>query len=250
MAGRLRRDEPVGPGLTRVATEHLDVAIRALTVLDEPGPAIFEARRRVKRARALVRLDPAATAVEDPSLRHAARLLAPFRDHDVARGRRRLADRGDADHSPMPCAPIVRRAGRGAQTDLLGARLRLERSALQQLDLDGYLDGVTESYRRVRRARPAPEDVEALHDWRRSVKVLAFQLRPLTRRGGEGLRAGSDAAARLARLLGTHHDLALFDPDPDPAHLDAIEADARAIGAELTAAKPKAFRSLLAGELS
>ena len=250
MSSRVRHDEEIGAGLVRVASTHLDQAVRALTLTELPGPDVFEARRRIKRARALVRLvpDPERTG-EDPVLRHAARLLAPIRDHDVHRGLRRLADRGDADSSPMPFAPRVRLAARGAQTDLLGARLRLPTSDLAELDLDGYLDGVTASYRRLRRARPAEGDVEALHDWRRSVKVFAFQLRPMRDRSAGELALAARQAAELARLLGRHHDLALFAPDPDRDELDAIEAAARTIGAELSAPKVRAFRRTLADDL-
>ncbi len=251
MSARVRHDEEIGSGLVRVASAHLDHAIRALTLTELPGPGVFEARRRVKRARALVRLvpDPERSG-EEPVLRHAARLLAPIRDHDVHRGLRRLADHGDADRSPMPFAPRVRLAARGAQTDLLGARLRLPTTALVDIDLDAYLDGVTESYRQVRRARPDDGDVEALHDWRRSVKVLAFQLRPMRDRSAGELTLAARRAGELARLLGDHHDLALFAVRPDRDELDAIEARARRIGAELTASKAKAFRRTLADDVA
>ncbi len=91
MSYRLEVDRPLGVSVREVLLEQLDDAIGRLRehAADEPVETIHEARKDLKKARAVLRLVrtalPSAERRADlDALRDAGRRLAPFRDHDVA----------------------------------------------------------------------------------------------------------------------------------------------------------------------
>ena len=86
MQYRLAKDEPLGRGLRRIAGEQLDAAVADLeTCRPDPQEAVHDARKRLKKVRAVLRLargevDQAFYTLENARFRDVGRALAPFRD--------------------------------------------------------------------------------------------------------------------------------------------------------------------------
>jgi CHAD domain-containing protein len=105
--------------------------------------------------------------------------------------------------------------------------------------------------------RDAPTD-EHLHEWRKRVKDLWYELRLIAEIGGPSLRGQAKDAHALADLLGDDHDLAVLrerllgpaggvaaDVDAVLGLLDhrreQLQAQAMALGERVYAERPKAF---------
>src|SRR5262245_7644819 len=87
MAYRLKRDESIAQGLRRVARKALKLAVEQLRTEPPPDAAIHEARKSVKKARAVLRLIEAdrgrGLAGSRKRLRTVNRALSRLRDADV-----------------------------------------------------------------------------------------------------------------------------------------------------------------------
>src|SRR5689334_6194542 len=88
MAYRFKLSESVAAGASRIGLEQIDLAEARLTSRDEPAAAIHDARRCLKRLRALLRLIRPALAGrayrrEADRLASIGRLLAEARDQFV-----------------------------------------------------------------------------------------------------------------------------------------------------------------------
>ncbi len=86
MAFRLKKGAPVAAEVRRIVLRQLEVAISELHTVGDPqsDDAVHDARRRVKKIRAIIRLvrpvlDKTSRAVDD-DLRTVARMLAPVAD--------------------------------------------------------------------------------------------------------------------------------------------------------------------------
>jgi CHAD domain-containing protein len=210
---------------------------------------VHEARKALKRLRALVRLldgelGGKACARENAVLRDAARSLSGARDaavmlgtldalmtrHPRTLGRRRavldLRRRLRAEHARMERHTL---ADPDARAEVLGElhALRWRVGAWSVSDRDGiepieadlarlYRQGRTR-YRRV--ARGKGDRMIAMHEWRKRVKDLRYAAEMLERRGGGpsgakdsgwSLRQLAGRADELGELLGEEHDLAVL----------------------------------------
>jgi CHAD domain-containing protein len=229
---------------------HIDAAstrLRAGRVIADED--VHEARKSIKRARAVLRLlQPALDADEVArsriALRDAGRALSSARDAKVMADRfaEMLERVGLAafavDTIPGPVAagsgagklPRVRRPGNptAARAGLLQARLWLTEAVLLSEDWAPIDAGIRAIYRNGRRDLPAAASAassEALHEWRKRVKnylhaleVLAEPERPAQ------IRRTIGAARRLADALGEEHDLALL---ADALRASTVSEDAR-----------------------
>ena len=87
MAYRLRRSETVADGVRRVIREEIESAAAGLRELSDPVKAVHEARKSVKKVRALLRLvSPKLREPYGPAnlmLRDASRRISALRDADV-----------------------------------------------------------------------------------------------------------------------------------------------------------------------
>jgi CHAD domain-containing protein len=201
--------------------------------------AIHEARKHLKKARALVRLLRPALGKriyrrENADLRCAAQRLSPIRDAHVleetlrrllhgsnsaqaraALGRMHrtisvelanvLADSNTADLSKRVVADIERVAA------------RVERASLRTVDRRSVRRGLERSYRRARRAltvAKADRTDENLHELRKRLKDVGYDLRLLRGDRGRTLKRLSDRVARLTDMLGDHHDLSMLENIP------------------------------------
>jgi len=246
MPYRLQSGEPVPVGLRRLAREELDSAVALLRqanarTLDD---AIHEARKSVKKVRAILRLmqvelGPTYTR-ENRRLRDLARRLSPYRDATV------MVETLDHLRKHLPGAASLRQwAGfRRAvswhrQRLLLGSRVTSAmRSAADGLEaasnrvrrwrliVDGPLalePGMETAYRRGRKAMGSVQRhtrPESCHEWRKRVKDHWYHLRLLESRWNAPARTRERRLKDLETCLGEHHNLEVLS-----ARLTALPGD-------------------------
>jgi CHAD domain-containing protein len=207
----------------------------------DPATAIHEARKHLKKTRALLRLvrpalGEAAYRRENAALRDAARRLSAVRDADVlvatvealaatATGRLPAADfaalraalaaeaaalRGAPDRGGAASGGTVAAAVADA---LRGALARVEAWPLADAPWAAVVPAAERTYRRGRAAFAAASarpTVEALHEWRKRVKDLWYHHRLLDAAWPPMMGAVASQAHALSELLGDDHDLAVL----------------------------------------
>jgi CHAD domain-containing protein len=280
----LAEDETLAEGVRRAAAAEAGAAAAALVSggNDGSGEAVHEARKRIKRARALLRLArghlPAELRrSENARLREAAQLLSAPRDRKVlARTSRRLVTEGVASSGFMQrvAGEMESRdeAAAGEPDDVVAAAhlLAETRGALTFTEAadDGFPGrGLRGSYGGGRKAmRTAREDGRAasFHEWRKRAKDLRHHLEFLSSIWPGVLPALEADLHRLTDHLGDANDLAVLaraveampvSPDEEPvrgALLDRLAElretrwkKAFGAGARLYAEKPDAFVALM-----
>ncbi|HMJ03331.1 MAG TPA: CHAD domain-containing protein [Conexibacter sp.] len=280
MAYRLSIADDLPTSVRACAREQLEGAVRQLERADEhPVDAVHEARKHLKKARALLRLvRPALGAKayrrENDALREAGLALSGTRDADVrVETAAKLAERF-AGQLPSATFAQLREAlageaaggrGDGGTSDLaavleaLGAAAaRVEQWPLGSADWDDVLAGVARAYTRGRKAFAAARrepTAERLHDWRKRAKDLWYHERLLTPAWPGVLAAQAEQAHELTELLGDDHDLAVLAerlraPTPLPpaveAERDALLALVAERSTELRAAATRLGRRVYA----
>ena len=237
MEYRLRQGESVPEGVRRMAAEQLDKAVEHLGSPDGKRDAhIHEARKAIKRLRALVRLvrgelADAVYAVENQCYRDAGQRLSELRDATVlvetldrlveflgndvpesrfARVRVWLVERRDQAYSQTDSN---NRAVQEVIAELAPARERLEHWPLQRQGWGGIRVGLQRIYARGQRdfaaAYALPSD-EAFHDWRKQVKYLWYHIQILENVWPSIMQALAEELDQLGELLGQDHDLAVL----------------------------------------
>jgi CHAD domain-containing protein len=282
MPFRFDPDETVGEAFHRTAHEQLLSAEKALRhdIESDPVAAVHDARKSVKKERALLRLmrgslRGAERRAENAALRDAARKLSGARDaevmlqtldglaeryagqvahHEFGAIRDRLAEGiGEPDGATADAGLAAAELG-ASRERIAGWRLRRHGWAALEPGLRRtYEQGATAFG--VARERPTDEH---LHDWRKRVKDLWYELRLIADIGGPPLRGQAKDAHALADLLGDDHDLAVLrlrllgvaggvaaDVDAVLGLLDhrrlQLQAQAMALGERVYAERPKAF---------
>ena len=231
MAFRLSRRHSIPVQLGRIARREIDAALDELDRRALDRRAIHEARKSVKKVRAVLRLLRDALgrryAKENQRLRRSARALASLRDADAS---------VDTLHAlrlryPTIVTPAVarvvrrglkrrkRRLAPRAQARLGHAKGALRRSKTVVPRLvrrfgkrKAVVSGAVRTYRRARRAlRDLEVDSAAaqFHEWRKRVKDHRYHLR-LFRGRHPGARGRAETVERLDGLLGDDHDLAML----------------------------------------
>jgi CHAD domain-containing protein len=233
---RLKQGASVSSEIRRIVLKQLEAAISELHTVGDPqsDDAVHDARRRVKKIRAIIRLvrpvlDKAYRAV-DRDLSTVSRLLAP-----VADGRGIVETLKEIEHRYPASLPkrtlAVARAGvlrNGARADrdahargilkIAAGTLRSERNRVKRWQIrgDGFraiAPGLEESYRRARRmmlvtwSKPKPSH---FHTWRRYVKDHWFHIRLLEGRCGNHLVAYERRIEALDGILGEYHNVNLL----------------------------------------
>jgi CHAD domain-containing protein len=279
-------DESVADAVRRIAVDRIDGAVAALTGPEPREAAVHTVRKRMKQARALVRLVA-------PALRHAGREERAFRD--VARA---LSGARDAAVLAATFADLVRDAPRPLDVDvayalrtaladaaggdaadaagdadvvaaLEAARARVAGWKLSETGWSALREGLCDTYGEARKAMKGAlrsGDAEAVHEWRKAAKAHYYHLELVRPLWPAGLKPAMKAADALQEALGRHHDLALLaafvadhaadvggDAAAEPvqalvaARQREIEAEARTLGARLFAEDPDAFEARLHG---
>lgn len=234
MAYQLEKDEFLGPGLRRVASEEVASAVADLEACrPDPQEAVHDTRKRLKKVRAVLRLvrDEVGEGFyerENERYRDIGRMLAPYRDAHVRfAGLRGLVDRHrdllahDAFHD---VETVLRAQHRARSTDFFDSEerhkaltaLRQEESRPDAWPLEGagfgaIRPGLDRIYRqgakRMKAAYTEPVP-ERFHDWRKRVKYLWYHLRILQPAWPVVLKPTTKALHDLSDLLGEAHDLA------------------------------------------
>ncbi|MCB0996043.1 MAG: CHAD domain-containing protein [Acidimicrobiales bacterium] len=276
MAFRLDPAEGIGPGLVRVLCEQLDEAARQLGGHGriDHEVAVHEARKALKRARALLVLCEGAVPEKRRrrlvrECRDVGRALASSRDATVRRATlEALAADADAE-----TAAAVHRVAVGLPdsdptplTSELADRLavasaRARKWRVDDRGWDTISGGMLTTYREGRRAMraavngSAEDSAEAYHRWRRRAKYLWYHLQLVRDAWPPVLGALTDEVDQLGELLGLDHDLTLIEEGvsagtTDDARLVSsaararsreLRSDAIAIGRRVHAEQPAAF---------
>jgi CHAD domain-containing protein len=257
MAYKFRADEPVSQAIVRCGREQLDRAVGELSerINEDPAKAVHNARKAIKKERALLRLARGAMPGEqrrheNAALRKAARRLSGARDADVMIGSVAALAARCAGQLPASTFDAVREHLESRRAAEVGGSngSRLDARAVQDLGVvrarvDGWeiraddwaaIDqGLRRSYRRgreaLKRARQS-RSLEDLHAWRKRAKDLWYHERLLAPAAGPGVRGQAKDAHRLADLLGDDHDLGVLretltrEVAPVPVDVDAVVA--------------------------
>jgi len=258
MAYRLSFADDVSSGVRQCAREQLADAVEQLEgAAADPVEAVHEARKDLKKTRALVRLvRPAlgkqAYRAENGALRDVGLALSGARDADVRVATARTlaehapgqlpADVFEALNAALAAEASARDGGAGAFDgaieQLRAAELRIERWPLARADWATVLAGIALAYASGREAfataRKTPEP-ELLHAWRKRAKDLWYHQRLLAPAWPDVIGAQVEAAHALTELLGDDHDLAVLAERLDDGAaplapvVDAQRAELRAL---------------------
>jgi len=226
----MKRKEPIGPALRRICQRHLDKALAGLARTDR-SETIHTVRKEIKKLRAvfrllegtrhrkkyraiarLLRLAPKPLAApRDARVRcRAFELLVQSKPGQFGKTRRQLrtsSQRAEIRFYDFKSAARTR--------DLLKkARRRLGNLGFKRFDwpdlrrgLEASLAGGREAYQRAGEYSAASH----LHEWRKQVKDLGYQLDFLCAHWPAKTRARLAALERLGDELGHEHDLALLE---------------------------------------
>jgi len=236
MAFRLKQGASISNEVRRIVLKQLEAAISELHSVGDPqsDDAVHDARRRVKKIRAIIRLvrpvlDKEYRAV-DRDLSTVSRLLAPVADgRGIVETLKEIEHRYPASLSKRALAVArkgVLRNGARADRDahargilkIAAGTLRSERGRVKRWRVRGegfraIAPGLEESYRRARRmmlvtwSKPKPSH---FHTWRRYVKDHWFHIRLLEGRCGYHLVAYERRIEALDGILGEYHNVILL----------------------------------------
>jgi CHAD domain-containing protein len=272
---RFRRGEAVPDAIARIARGRLDHGLDELRGATNSSPevAVHEARKDMKKLRALLRLarDELGEDIyrrENECFRDVARRLSGFRDADVMLA---TLDGLDGSFKDLRHSLKEHRRAHADRSDgaviaeLEEARVRVHGWPLARDGFEALEGGLRRIYRRGRRALEAVEhepSTENLHEWRKREKDLWYHLTLLRGAWPATLEPAADEAHVLSERLGDDHDLAILHEwayaQPDVAGLDGfdeaverrraeLQADALDLGRRLYAERPRAFAARLGG---
>jgi len=233
---RVHSDEQAGAELRRVAHGRIDAALERLRrdARNDVATAVHDTRKDMKKLRSLLRLvrdglGEQRYRAENDRYRDAARQLSPAREAEVnlstlAALRERYADEAPAAET-LQSALEQEHERLAIEGDALDQRIEQATDAiaagaagiddwpLDGDDFDLVAAGIERAYRRGRRGLSRVRNdptAETVHDWRKRVKDLWYQLRLLQDAWPAVLKASAAEAHELADLLGEHHDLSVL----------------------------------------
>lgn len=235
MAFRLKTGEAVSSDIRRIVLQQLDRANSELTSIGDPesDQAIHDARRRVKKIRAIIRLvRPVLNKAHraDPELRRVSKMLAPVADGQgvidtlsllLKRYRRELprktaaAIRTDLIDRSRQIDSKASKQGvlEKAQMTLRAERRRVKHWRLRAEGFRALAPGLKDSVRRARLAMMTAwlhPTAQHHHTWRRHVKNHWFHVRLLSGRCGYRLQPYQRQLEALDGILGEYHNLVLL----------------------------------------
>jgi CHAD domain-containing protein len=232
---RLKAGQSVSNEVRRIVLRQLDLAASELVSIGDPesDEAVHDARRRVKKIRAIIRLVRPVLDKQyrsDPDLRRVSRMLAP-----VADGKGVIDTLNELPHHYRKQLPrkttaairsdliarekqIDRKAAKDGVLQQAKKTLRLERERVKRwkLSADGFraiAPGLKDSVRRARTGMVAAwlhPTASNHHSWRRHVKNHWFHVRLLQTRCGNRLQPYQRQLEALDGALGEYHNLVLL----------------------------------------
>ncbi len=238
MAYRIKFSETPEQALARIGVEQIQRAERALDPAAEPGKAVHETRKCIKRIRALLRLvrpGLAAGVFDEENLRYRniGQLLSPARDAqilfetaaklepasaaglEIAELKAHWEAARSRERTGYDPAPMAR-----ARAQLAAAKAAMENLTVSGSGLQSIEKGLRISYRAARQrfARAYEEQSsEAFHDWRKSVQLHWRHMALLARAWPDMFSARIEAARQLSQILGDAQDLSILI-----AHIEAL----------------------------
>lgn len=263
---KLERWDTFEDGVRRLILEQLDEMGR---MPDSSEDAVHDLRVGCKKIRAWLRLlrdtlGDEAYEFENRTFRDMARRLSGQRDAEVLHEsvealREAFPDDTHADDITAARNALPRSEGEGGDsavimTDITGqiaeARQRISERALNR---GGAVRPLKQAFRRScrqekkarRTARRTPV-AENLHEWRKRVKALHYQLKLVHDVWPKRIEAMDAALRTLAKSLGRHHDLAVLEEQLLASHVplppQRLQSIRRLIHHQLEAAGRKAIR--------
>jgi CHAD domain-containing protein len=266
MTYRFKLREPVSEGVRRVGLAQIEMAEARLRSDDDVATAIHDARRCLKRLRALLRLirpvlEDAVYEREAKRLAGIGRLLSSERDRHVMQqtllkletrfgplpngaGKHVRSGLTQVEQGAKAAKRPVRDVRKQALAQLKPAHRVFTGTQLDQIEFAHVEEGVERIYRKARRAyRKAyqrPDD-ESFHRWRKAVQQHWRHMQLLSRGWPEALSARADEAKALSQILGEDHDLAVLAafvrkqgvPALKADEMECLEAQCRSCQAEL-----------------
>jgi CHAD domain-containing protein len=267
MAYRCKIDEPFAKALRRIAREQIHRAATRLSQAHDGPTPIHEARKHLKRVRALLRLvRPAlgekAFRQENARMREIGHLLAGARDLDVleetaaALGASCRPGLRPALGEVMAAIESARRtaAADGMAERIEKARAKLAEAAeevsrlkLHDRGFDAVACGLSRTYRDCRkwfaRAYEEPSD-HNFHSWRKTVQHHWRHMVLLTEAWPEAMKARAAAAKELSDILGQDHDLAMLKGCMETGIAAGLPAKSRDQLVQLCEARQARLRAL------
>jgi len=278
MTFRLEAEEALATGLGRAAAEEIRRARGALLAQADPEGGVLEARKSLKKVRAILRLSRAPLGkrrfrAENHRYRDLTRRLAEQRAGAVrvqtldglAEGLNGRAPMRVLQASRRRLVPRRRRYDDATVRADVAETLAEARPGIEALPFEGFKavrPGLTRTYRkgqkRMHKAIERPSTA-AFHDWRKRVKDLWYQIRLFGHAWPETLGSLADELHLLSDRLGDGHDLdllesalkdearsdSLFDPSPLLPAIDEVRAAKRdaaiVLGRRLYAEDPEGF---------
>jgi len=255
MSYRLRKKSPARE-VHRVAQEELEGTLKELLTVNDQArsTAVHEARKHLKKVRALIRLLRWATGeasykTENAAMRKAAQRMSPIRDSHVrVQTIEKLLVKSGKRQTPAPFARIrtamvarLRQVieesekedwSKQAAVEIERALGRLDKWPLKRLTTKSIRSGLKAACKKARRALAAARRNATdanLHELRKTVKDLWYDLRLL---GGDRPPPIETLTKRLRDLgqkLGDDHDLAMLlaaradNPLPESADWGTLE---------------------------
>ena len=235
MSYRFKVDQPVADEVRRIAGKQLTLALEHFGAIGDlkKDAALHEARRHVKKVRALIRLVRPALGASyrksDRALRRVNRLLSPIADGEAVLGTlARLQERSGSElataTSVLRNALLARRAAidRRARADrvlqVCTSLLKAEQARVTDWRLThrgrrAVTGGLRKTVRAGHRAQAraiAHPTADNYHGWRRRAKDHWFQLRLLEHRCGGDLLARQHLLETLDGHLGEYHNCVLL----------------------------------------
>lgn len=235
MSFKLRNSETLSKGICRIATEQNESILCFLKERRKAcqGEAIHDARKSVKKMRALLRLicrdlGLAVFNKENKTYRNIGRELSAARDAVVlARSLEKLQQqyREQTHSSTFTAAKRQIAAGFDSAPHRLGtlgpkiheklvkAGKRIEAWPLKDLEWEDLYCGIKRTYKLGRQSLTAAckkPNAETLHEWRKRVKDLWYHVRILRLIWPEVLGDLAREVKVLSEYLGEDHDLAML----------------------------------------
>jgi len=233
MPFKLSVGEAVPSGLRRIATEELQSAAALLQncTPHTRDDAIHEARKSLKKTRALLRLISPSLAgnyrQENESLGDLGRKLSEFRDAaamieilDQFRKEYRESNRGRVpavirqellrQKRAQTQSPAIVDAVRSTSVALTDAAGRVSGWPIEGDGFETIAAGLAKTYRRGRKGMAATRGNTAadyVHDWRKRAKAHWYHIRLLEEIWDSRLALHERSLKRLETLLGDHHNL-------------------------------------------
>lgn len=266
---RFDAGETPADGIGRIARTELDLTIdliNGISAPDESGAAVHEARKALKRLRALLRvsrptIDERRYRDENRVLRDVGRALSGTRDAQVlldtldALGARydEALRKGTWSRLRASLASATARSdgivGAEKTGPLLGTLSEARsRVATWQLPQNGRPDSLAGGFaavyqrgRRACRAANSTPSTEALHELRKRAKDLWHGAQLLEPIGAPQLKDLKQSAHRLSDLLGEDHDLTILR-DHAQAHPELVSEVGLELLTVLTRSRQEALR--------